>query len=67
MVVGILKSNLLKQLQLNTDLTLEKAFMKCLQSEAVKHQQSVVKDKDSTTEPSHRAVEAVIMSFRSER
>ena len=51
-VVGILNSlSLSEQIQLYADLNLEKAITKARQSETLKHQRSVVKGKDSSTQP----------------
>lgn len=59
-VVSILLSNLWEMPQLDADQTLEKAIMKAWQSVAVKHQQSVIRDKDSSTQPFQGPVKVII-------
>ncbi|EDO31465.1 predicted protein [Nematostella vectensis] len=50
LVVGLLEDNLAEKLQLDSDLTLEKAIMKARQSESIKQQQSVIRGQGTSSE-----------------
>ena len=56
-VVGILNSSLSEQLQLEKDLTLEKAVTKVRQSEAVKRQLPVVRGVPESVEAIHKSTD----------